>query len=930
MNDGHQSTRNETSGRGGRRGRGRGNAQHGRGFDDHQQRNSGWGRDRASSDGPPKGVQETPPGDTQKANGAHHKQDKPLGLQEPPSSGNQRETAPASKNSRPNVKNPDSNWSADWSDSNSSHVPSNDKNWSAQNGHKKRDGQKFGESRANGYGWQDQPRFQTGAGAGAPHYRQGSRSTNPRTDSSYVHRAPVDQQFKSHARQNLHKRLTPIEHVKLEGEPSSDVIASLAKSDVSVPSTNLEEVIEKSIKFWDKFPSETARLHVLKKRGVDKHKLEDFVHSVYPIVHHTCLQLIWDFLDQKRRYGSNAERKVYVGMDIVDFIDRLLKKRPMSFLGPDDRYYLPPPMMQHGFGGFEAIGTDEQKYPLVLENFLSYDEMRVSALLSLSSWSWFVNDGRRKNYGEKDPEDKYQTEGVIVGQVGARLRKEEVMEYVDCVITRRQNNPDGGFGDSSSSHINAVWGKFWGGQLPTFQDANACLQVQQGGKRASPFEYLAVGKDNLFNITVFKKRIAITAEILLCEANTRARAYGKKAYVHVVGLGLGVWRAFEEQDELFVEAWGDALKNLTDLSQIAFVDFSYINSSSVHGTKNNEKFPGTDVVVKFSKRNLHDKVPEDCILVCSYAWDGNSLPGNEFWMGKLCSTGDSAAACSSCVAEIHNHFINPVVCGAAVRIATKEGQLLDISDYLKKMKKVNFDVSNLNQYGVKQPSAGVAAACPAPVDRRQMENITTTTTTSTTLAQTCDPGVERQVIPASEPVPCSNGAWGNAASPSSWHQDAELANATASPADVGTAAAATSFLPTSPSTHVRVSDRETPQVPATTQVTGVVDESFSGSDVPNAASPDAPAKGIPKEIPAASASAAAKDIPKEIRHPTIPGCMIPNPEYVKQEKERKKAEKKEKAKAKKEKENLEKEPQNKEGNQNTSSKKKSKQKNKSK
>ncbi|XP_018016158.1 uncharacterized protein LOC108672911 [Hyalella azteca] len=481
----------------------------------------------------------------------------------------------------------------------------------------------------------------------------------------------------------LHARPTPVQPVCLDAVPSPGLLSDLRRSNLTVPTTNLEEVIERSKKFQETFPSETARLHVLLQSGVDSGKLEDFVHSVYPIVHHTCLNLLRDFLDHKLRFGTSPEKLVYAGMDVVSFIDRLLKKRPMCFYGPGDRYRLPAPSFKEGFGGFNSVGNNEEKYPLVMKNLLTYDEMKISALVSLSSWSWFVNDGRRTNCGRKDNKDDYQTEGVIVGQVGARFEVDGVMEYLDCLVTRQQNRPENGFGTPSAPHINAVWGKFWGGELPTYQDATTCLQGQQSKEWLAPFEYTRVGRENIFNITVYKKRIAITAEILLCEANSRAQACGKKAYVHVVGLGLGVWRAFDEQEELYVEAWGDAMKNVCNLEHVAFVDFSYINCTSVHGTSNDQKFPGTNIVIKFSKRNLHDKVPADCILVCNYAWDGNSLPGNEFWVGMLGSTGDCAAACSSCVAEIHNPHVNPLVLGAAVRIATQDGQVLAVSDYLE-------------------------------------------------------------------------------------------------------------------------------------------------------------------------------------------------------------------------------------------------------
>ena len=376
-------------------------------------------------------------------------------------------------------------------------------------------------------------------------------------------------------------------------------------------------------------------------------------------------------------------------MDLISFVDRLLKQRPLSFLGANDQYLLPS--LQHGYGGFETIGTEQEHGPLVLKDFLSYDEMRVAALISLSSWSVFVNDGRRKNFGHVDKPGTFQPYGVICGQVGARLKKEGVVEYLDCIVKKEENTVQNGFGRNNAWHVNSVWGKLWNRHLPTHDEAMQAFRNQQKKNyiyldEEIQFEYLTLGKEFLLNVTVYKKRILITAEILLCEAASRAEAAGKNAYVHVVGLGLGVWKVSKKQEELYVEAWGDALRCLSYTDPIAHIDFSYIgdgNVTSVHGVQNGGKFPNTNITIHFSERQLHAKVPDDCILVSNYAWDSNSLPGNEYWLEKMCSTGDSAAACSSCVAEIHNHFLNPAVCSDEMRVTTEGGRVVPWHDLIK-------------------------------------------------------------------------------------------------------------------------------------------------------------------------------------------------------------------------------------------------------
>lgn len=78
------------------------------------------------------------------------------------------------------------------------------------------------------------------------------------------------------------------------------------------------------------------------------------------------------------------------------------------------------------------------------------------------------------------------------------------------------------------------------------------------------------------------------------------------------------------------------------------------------------------------------------LLVVSYAWNGNALPGNEFWNGKLGTTGDSAAASSTQIAEIHNPHINRNVCARNLRIATKDG-IFPYEDYLRRNRKRKYE-----------------------------------------------------------------------------------------------------------------------------------------------------------------------------------------------------------------------------------------------
>lgn len=62
-------------------------------------------------------------------------------------------------------------------------------------------------------------------------------------------------------------------------------------------------------------------------------------------------------------------------MSLAAFVQRLLEKRCVSFVGPLDHYLLING--KTGLGKFYDVGTVNEVAPFLLKDVLSYDEMKV-------------------------------------------------------------------------------------------------------------------------------------------------------------------------------------------------------------------------------------------------------------------------------------------------------------------------------------------------------------------------------------------------------------------------------------------------------------------------------------------------------------------------------------------------------------------------
>src|ERR1700722_10361207 len=241
-------------------------------------------------------------------------------------------------------------------------------------------------------------------------------------------------------------------------------IFSLEKQNDNVLS--FKQLVHNSIQF-DKitpFPTQANRIATIAKNDTAKQAvIAEHAQQTRPIMHKTVLTLIEKFLAYKRKYGTRVEKRLYKHMTLDAFIERLLSKRPLMFMTAQDQYLLRND--KQGHGGFETIGTRAECPPLILVDYLSYDEMQIAALIGVSSLTYFINNGSRTNKAVPGVPGSYQETGVYVGLVGARFEKEDLMESQHILVTPKKS--------MVPAKLRILWEEFYDESFATFEQAQA-------------------------------------------------------------------------------------------------------------------------------------------------------------------------------------------------------------------------------------------------------------------------------------------------------------------------------------------------------------------------------------------------------------------------------------------------------------------------
>lgn len=264
--------------------------------------------------------------------------------------------------------------------------------------------------------------------------------------------------------------------------------------------------------------------------------------------------------------------------------------------------------------------------------------MQIAAHLGFSSPSKFYNTGGRHNNGVPGVEGEFVETGHIIGAVGARFEKPGLMEHRHLVVTDQERN----------TPLDKIWAEHYG--LDTFPTHVDAISDTSG-------RFVPLPDGNHLDMQVYKAIMKPRLQAIMDEANAKGTP-DKPAYVHLVGLGTGVWSNCNGKncEEIFAKVQLELYKEIVqagDYTNVADLDFSHFfgrgknilppdSVQDINGKTLNIHYSENDPGAKSNADG--DLGKKDKTLVTLFAWDGGSFPGNELFSDNLHGSGDPAAA----------------------------------------------------------------------------------------------------------------------------------------------------------------------------------------------------------------------------------------------------------------------------------------------
>lgn len=196
----------------------------------------------------------------------------------------------------------------------------------------------------------------------------------------------------------------------------------------------MEEILHRSESFhrqlgWDLDAQNRIKWVLRNCASATPGAVDVFARTTRPIVNGEIPGLLQNYLDMKRLHGSDLEKMLYEQMSVSELFERLLKCRPIVFMNTSDEYLLLD--NRRGSGRFfETLQESDSLFDLI-----SYDEMNLSSLISMSVPTFFINRGDRDNMCRREEDNtRFQVSGIYVGCVGARFEKRGFNEWRHVIV----------------------------------------------------------------------------------------------------------------------------------------------------------------------------------------------------------------------------------------------------------------------------------------------------------------------------------------------------------------------------------------------------------------------------------------------------------------------------------------------------------------
>ncbi|XP_070495990.1 uncharacterized protein [Chironomus tepperi] len=344
-------------------------------------------------------------------------------------------------------------------------------------------------------------------------------------------------------------------------------------------------------------------------------------------------------------------------------------KRPVVFYGPSDRFLLRRDgnKMLEGKNDFSNVAknldkvTDSSPY---LREYISYDENLLSSLIGMSTPTFYFSIG-----GKGKTSLPYIDEGILCGLVGARNSKPNFMEH--RFTLPRSKSFDTKVFKSDKFWIEKVYPDAFPEKIiPTAQDIQAKPEI---------YDKIYI---NGVNEVYLEKRLMLSVLPYIQEAMSRGLEKDKNVFCSVPPIGAGVWakcingaiihRLIVKGVLKFLDSYDDYQK-LNHLKALALPveDPKIYSEFAKSGNIKVIHVINEDIIISFKEpadhklkiinrpRYVAELLPDefkDCISIAGYAWDGNSYPGNEYWVGLMGSFDPQAINCS-----LLGQFQNPEV-----------------------------------------------------------------------------------------------------------------------------------------------------------------------------------------------------------------------------------------------------------------------------